>query len=108
MMTLFGWKRPDMVSVYSHLSMRDVDDKDLILHGLKTKEDVLKPLVQVQRCLRCNEENAPIAIYCAKCGNVLPDTKMTLSSILQDPKFIDALTQNQQFIASLKKALKIA
>jgi integrase len=34
LMLLFDWKRPDMIRVYSRLSMRDVDDKDLVLHGL--------------------------------------------------------------------------
>lgn len=71
MMLLFGWTKPDMVSVYSHLSMRDVEDKDLVLHGLKRRDEILKPLVEIQRCTKCGEENAPIAIYCSKCGGVL-------------------------------------
>jgi integrase len=71
MMKLYGWKKPDMVSVYSHISMRDVDSKDLVLHGLKQKEDVLRPIMQVQKCRKCNEDNAPIATYCQKCGAIL-------------------------------------
>ena len=71
MMELFGWKRADMVTVYSHLSMRDVEDKDLVLHGLKPKEEILGPLTQIQRCPKCKQENAPIAVYCVKCGLVL-------------------------------------
>ena len=71
MMQLFGWKRSDMVTVYSHLSMRDVEDKDLVLHGLKPKEEILRPLTQIQRCPDCSQENAPIAVYCVKCGGVL-------------------------------------
>jgi integrase len=72
MMKLYGWNRPDMVGVYSHLSMKDVENHDLILHGLKPREEVLRPLVQIQRCTGCREENAPVAIYCVKCGNLLP------------------------------------
>jgi integrase len=71
MMKLYGWKKADMVSVYSHISMRDVDSKDLVLHGLKQKEDILRPIVEVQRCRKCKTENAPIAVYCQKCGSVL-------------------------------------
>ena len=41
MIKLFGWKRPEQVSVYSHLSMRDVEEKDLVLHGLKPREEIL-------------------------------------------------------------------
>ena len=75
MMKLYGWSRPDMVSVYSHLSMRDVDEKDLALHGLKPREEVLRPLIHVQRCSKCNEENAPVAVYCSKCGELLPNAR---------------------------------
>lgn len=35
MMIRYGRKRSDMVGVYAHLSARDVDDKDMMLHGLK-------------------------------------------------------------------------
>ena len=71
LMLLFGWTNPGMVGVYSHLTMRDVDDKDLVLHGKKRKEEILRPIVQIQRCESCGAENAPIAIYCSKCGQVL-------------------------------------
>ena len=71
LMALFGWKSPKQVSVYSHLSMRDVEEKDLILHGLKTKEEVLRPIVQAKKCASYRTENAPIAIYCSKCGDIL-------------------------------------
>jgi len=60
-----------MINIYSHLSMRDVEEKDLILHGKRRKEEALKPLVEVRKCRECGEENAPIAVYCVKCGKVL-------------------------------------
>jgi integrase len=78
MMQLFGWRHPYMVGIYSHLSMRDVEDKDLVLHGLKKKEDILRPLTRVQRCPKCQEENAPVAIYCTKCGNTLAGQQANL------------------------------
>ncbi len=68
MMILFGWKRPDMVSTYSHLSLRDVEEKDLVLHGMKSKEEILKPLVQVRKCVKCGVDNAPVSMFCHKCG----------------------------------------
>jgi integrase len=71
MMKLFGWKRPDQVLTYTHLSMKDVDEKDLVLHGLKQKEEIIKPIMEIQRCAKCGEENAPIALYCGKCGVIL-------------------------------------
>lgn len=35
MMIRYGWSRPDMVTVYAHLTGRDVDEKDLALHGFR-------------------------------------------------------------------------
>ena len=78
MMKLFGWKRPEQVSVYSHLSMRDVEEKDLVLHGLKPREEILRPLTEIRRCPTCSQENAPIALYCVKCGAILQNDKTKL------------------------------
>lgn len=77
-MKLFGWSKPEMVGVYGHLSMKDVDDKDLVLHGLKNKQEILQPIMQIQKCVKCGEENAPIALYCGRCGDVLgPEDQLT-------------------------------
>lgn len=78
MMILFGWKRPDMVSTYSHLSLRDVEEKDLVLHGLKSKEEILKPLVEIRKCFKCKTDNAPVSMFCHKCGAAL--SLLTMSS----------------------------
>jgi len=37
MMIRYGWSRPDMVTVYAHLTGRDVDEKDLALHGFAVR-----------------------------------------------------------------------
>jgi ribosomal protein L40E len=71
MMLLDGWKRADVIRVYAHLSMRDVENKDLTLHGLKRREEVLRPLTEIRVCQRCKHENAPIAVYCQECGAIL-------------------------------------
>jgi ribosomal protein L40E len=51
--------------------MRDVESKDLTLHGLKRREEVLRPLTEIRVCQRCKHENAPIAVYCQECGAIL-------------------------------------
>jgi len=81
LMQLFGWKSSRQVGVYSHLSMKEVEDHDLVLHGLKAKEEILRPIIQIQTCPECKEENAPIAVYCNKCGAILskPQRITTLS-----------------------------
>jgi hypothetical protein len=43
-----------------------VANKHLVLHGLKPREEVLRPLVEAQFCPKCSQENAPIAVYCVK------------------------------------------
>ena len=104
MMMLFGWKRPDMVGVYSHLSMRDVEDKDLVLHGMKRKEEVLRPLVKIQVCPACSQENAPVAIYCVKCGAVLPNEQLAvMKKLLSDPPFIESVMKKVLEQVGLKR-----
>jgi integrase/recombinase XerD len=74
-----GWKpNSDMVSVYVHLSGRDIDDAILELHGLKkkTKEDKSKMLPK--KCQKCNTINDSINIYCEKCG-----APLTLAAAIQ-------------------------
>jgi ribosomal protein L40E len=108
MMMLFGWKRPDMEGVYSHLSMRDVEDKDLVLHGLKRKEEVLRPLVKIQVCAECSQENAPVAIYCVKCGAVLPNEELALlKKYLNDPPFIESVMKKVLEQLPLKRSVEI-
>jgi len=106
MMQLFGWKGPQMVGVYSHLSMRDVEDKDLMLHGMKPREEVLRPLAEAQTCPKCSQENAPIAIYCVKCGAILPNEQLAgLDRILAEPEFMKRLINSEGFKDALRKAL---
>ena len=59
MMIRYGWSRPDMVGVYAHLSARDVDEKDLALHGVNGG----------RFCPNCHGVNTPIAKFCQNCGH---------------------------------------
>ncbi len=89
MMKLFGWKRPDMVGVYSHLTMKDVEDYDLMLHGLKRREEILRPLV----------------VKCPKCGEVL--AAQDLDSLFADRKFMEQFVNHPTFQDALKKAIQV-
>jgi integrase len=77
MMKLNRWRTSKTIETYTHLTMRDVDDKDLVLHGMKAKQEILRPIAETIRCPECHEENAPIAIYCVKCGNTLTKADLT-------------------------------
>jgi integrase len=57
MMIRYGWNRAEMVGVYAHLSARDVDEKDLYLHGLNGR-----------RCSQCHGNVSPTAKFCENCG----------------------------------------
>jgi integrase/recombinase XerD len=98
MMMLYGWSTPAMVSVYSHLSMRDVEEKDLVLHGMKKKEEVMRPISRIITCDACKHENAPVAVYCAECGNVLGNQKLPAD-------LVDQLVKSKSFREALRKAL---
>jgi ribosomal protein L40E len=69
----FGWVGDSkMASIYVHLSGKDIEDKILEMHGLKTKsreETVLRPKV----CVRCDVKNDATALYCSRCGMVLSE-----------------------------------
>jgi integrase len=83
MMKLYGWKTPAMVRVYSHLSMKDVDDVDLIAHGLKPASDSEEPLIQVRRCPKCQAENGPVAFYCQACGESIAQGNEDAKNLLE-------------------------
>jgi len=74
-----GWKpNSDMVSVYVHLSGRDIDDAILELHGLKKKTQEDKSKMLPKKCEQCKTINDSVNAYCEKCG-----APLTLSAALQ-------------------------
>ena len=44
----------------------------------KLKEEILKPLLQTRKCVKCNVDNAPVSMFCYKCGE--PLSLLTMSS----------------------------
>jgi integrase len=75
MLTRFGWRRTEMVQVYAHLSSREVDEKDLLMHGMILQERPQEQqLIQMRKCPTCNADNGPLAIYCQNCSKPLPGT----------------------------------
>jgi integrase/ribosomal protein L40E len=67
----FGWKTRGIIDVYSHISMKDVDQVELAQHGFKTDNEAPDAIMQPQVCPKCSALNAPVALYCHKCGIVL-------------------------------------
>jgi len=73
----FGWvPNSTVLSEYSHLVSKDVNDAILTMHGItpdKSKESILRPKI----CPRCSAINAADATFCQKCTSVL-DVKTAL------------------------------
>lgn len=112
LMQVFGWKTPSMVSVYSHLSMRDVEDKLLTLAGMKSKADEKPSPMTPKHCPRCKYLNPATSRFCSQCSMILDlDTAMQLeearakadnvmSKLLEDP-------ETQRYLAAKIKELGI-
>jgi ribosomal protein L40E len=94
-----GWVQgSDMASVYVHLSMRNLDQAILELHGISIEKE-RKERFERKICPRCDTENSLTAKFCLKCGFVLEkETEQKLkewevvkNEILNDPEFIKFL-----------------
>jgi len=62
MMLRYGWTNPTMVGVYAHISARDVDQKDLLLHSRQMGSNL---------CPNCHSSNLERAKFCQECGKPL-------------------------------------
>ncbi|MBI4448855.1 tyrosine-type recombinase/integrase [Candidatus Woesearchaeota archaeon] len=67
----FGWTPSSkMLSEYSHLISKDVNDTMLELHGIKTAETERQD-PKIKQCPRCQDLNPKDHLFCKKCGGVL-------------------------------------
>ena len=73
-------------------------DERLML--VKKKEEILQPIAQVQKCWSCEEENAPVAVYCHSCGESLALTQMK-----DMDKFIAKFLEKQGWKPRKKKSI---
>ncbi len=100
-MALNGWKRHETIAVYVDLEQKDVDDADLIAHGLKTKEGTLTEIALPVKCSVCGEQNPTISVYCSGCGGILSkdSTRQTIQEEVrrilkeQGPELLKELTK---------------
>jgi len=103
----FGWvPNSTMLSEYSHLVSKDVNDAMLELHGIKTTETE-KQEPKVKQCPRCQDLNPKDHLFCKKCGGVL-DVKTAMDLDEKRGGFDDILaelTQEEDVQEALVKAL---
>ena len=68
----------------------------------------MRPLVKVQVCQECNQENAPVAIYCVKCGAVLANKELSvMKRLLNDPPFIERVMKKVLEQVSVRRSMEI-
>ena len=68
----------------------------------------MRPLVKIQVCPECDQENAPVAIYCVKCGAVLPNEQLAvMKKLLNDPPFIESVMKRVLEQVIVKRSVEI-
>lgn len=103
MMKLNRWSSTATIGVYTHLSNKDVEDKDLVLHGLRKREEITRPIAEIQKCTKCQTDNAPIAIFCNNCGATL-----TNGANQENEQLRNDLTKITQDLAALRGQFETA
>jgi len=103
----FGWVQgSDMPATYVHLSGRDVDDKILQIHGLKSKDEDTKSELKPVECPRCKYINSPVNRYCGRCGTVLDEEerlKIELQSNQVSKDFPDLSIEDMKLLGEMKQ-----
>ncbi len=80
----FGWVQgSEMPATYVHISGKDLDEHLLRINGMKPNETPIYAKPQNRICSRCNEINAPNALYCSKCAEIV-DTTLALKTQMEE------------------------
>ena len=89
--TYMGWnKDSDMLSVYSHLSPKDVDGYIQNSYGGKVKQEEAP---QARLCPRCQVENSLISDFCSKCGALLNESVAVTQPFNEEKKLRELVAE---------------
>jgi site-specific recombinase XerD len=84
MNSYFGWIQGSrMPSLYVHISGKDLDEDILRINGMKPGEKPIAFKPQARACPRCREINAPNALYCCRCAEIV-DSALALKTKLDE------------------------
>ena len=92
-----------MASVYVHLSMRDLDQVILELHGISIEKE-RKERFERRICPRCDTQNSLTAKFCLKCGFVLE--KETEQKLKEWEALKNQILSDSEFLTFLRKKIK--
>ena len=76
--------RPGRHKVNSHFSAKDLEDKILKLHGIKTSEEK-ENVFKLKVCPKCGTKNEPDKVRCNFCGLIL-DQKLAINIFEEEKK----------------------
>ena len=73
-MLLGGWRKRDILDIYSDITLKDIETKQLKRAGLLKENNMTikekKPL-KIKICTKCKYSNSPTSRFCNKCGRIL-------------------------------------
>ncbi len=80
----FGWcQGSTMPSTYVHISGKDLDEDILRINGMKPGQAPIAFKPQARSCPRCKEINAPNALYCCRCAEIV-DPMLALKTKVEE------------------------
>jgi site-specific recombinase XerD len=72
MMEYFGWKTSEIISTYSHLNGKQIENAVLEAIGIVPEDKKEKTLLKPKTCLRCKKVHEATALFC-NCGYPLDE-----------------------------------
>ena len=87
-LTMWGSLSTNMISVYGHLSNKDIDDEVLERTGVKPRDNEMPNAVAHHQCPSCYAINGPTSNFCGVCGR--PLTAPAIASQNELMRFIES------------------
>lgn len=104
LMEYFGWRSPDIISTYTHLSGKNITDAVLQANGIKPIERQIKSKLEDRKCSRCDFTNTLDSVYCNRCGAPLEIPEAMNSLILEEA--VKRIINRPQTISDIREAVK--
>ncbi|MEM1909709.1 MAG: tyrosine-type recombinase/integrase [Thermofilaceae archaeon] len=102
MMLWFGWRTRDMIDVYSHITMEDVERAYLAAVKSETIPTPQPP--KPVECPRCKAANPPDARYCYRCGLPLKLEREEVKAELQLSELLREIEELKRMLKGVKPA----
>ena len=100
---MWGSLSTDMISVYAHLSSRDVDAEVLERNGIHVPHQKPVNTVPVHQCPHCHSINGPTSNFCHVCGRPLnaaatASQKEVMEFIESHPDLMEIINRGSRYL----------